>query len=167
MADEKGVTTVSEDAAPAKCPSERPGIKTTEFWLAVAMILAGVWLISKGKDEIGAALIGIAGTVYPALRGAVKSKLAQVAGVLALVVLLSGCGTPGYVKASEVQELTRAICDRHDRLVKATKDYPEGEQKRQSDLRSSAILRGTIDEAVRAGQGKEGHQNAGASPAKE
>lgn len=145
---------MADEATPV-CPSEKPGIKTTEFWLALAMMVVGAWLISKGKDEVGGVLTLAAGSVYTGFRGLVKSKLAQ-AGAVLLLVFAVGCGTPGYVKASEIQGLVHAVCDRHKRLVAQDPSYvgPFAEQKRQSDIRSGDILVGTVDEAVKAGEEK-------------
>lgn len=53
----------------------RPGIRTSEFWIAVAMNLLGAWLIAKGKDELGAMLIAIGGGGYTGARAYVKSKV--------------------------------------------------------------------------------------------
>ena len=154
--DMKGMTTQGEDAAPAcPSPSERAGVKTSEFWLALAMMLVGAWLISKGKDEVGGVLCMAAGTVYTGFRGLVKSRLAAAGAILLAAALLAAC-TPGYLKASEIQEITHAVCDRHDDLVRAKKytDAEGGARRQQSDLRSSAILAGTVDEAVAAGEGR-------------
>lgn len=139
----------------ATCPSERPGIKTTEFWLGAGMMMLAAWLISKGKDELGAALAGIAGTVYTGFRGLVKSKLAQAGALLFVLVLAPGCATPGYVKASEVLDQVRITVARDKAAILADKSprYAGafGEQKRQSDVRGDEILLGTIEEAAAAG----------------
>lgn len=50
----------------------KAGWKSTEFWIAVAMFLAGLYLMSKGKDELGMGLITISGVGYKASRTLVK-----------------------------------------------------------------------------------------------
>ena len=49
-----------------------PGWRTTEFWMALASLVAGVVLVAMGKDELGSVLIlGSAGT-YAVGRGLAK-----------------------------------------------------------------------------------------------
>lgn len=74
-------------ATPASTTPGKPGWQSTEFWLAVAGMLFGVWLSHKGKDELAALIFSIAVSVYPAARTWVKSK----AAVMLLVVGLLGC----------------------------------------------------------------------------
>jgi len=50
----------------------KPGYKTTEFWLTLAMGIAGIALIIKGDAAIGAALLGAAGVAYNGSRGLAK-----------------------------------------------------------------------------------------------
>ena len=105
--DVKGLTTKDEDAG--TCPSERAGIKTTEFWLAAAMLLLAAYLAQKGKDELATVLAGVAGTVYTGFRGLVKSKLAKgLAPLLLVAVLFSGCAS---VKLDHVEKLQAALID--------------------------------------------------------
>ena len=56
----------------------RPGIKTTEFWVMVAMTILGAWLIERGHDEIGATIIGLAGSGYTGARTWLKHRTSVV-----------------------------------------------------------------------------------------
>lgn len=52
---------------------ERPGIRTTEFWLAIAVNAAGVAMgMWKGHEAIGAVMILVASGVYTLSRAFVK-----------------------------------------------------------------------------------------------
>lgn len=59
---------------PKTALSEKPGFKTTEFWIALAMGLAGAYLMGKGQDDLGAFLMGASGFSYTAGRAYVKGK---------------------------------------------------------------------------------------------
>lgn len=50
----------------------RPGIKTTEFWLAVGCMLLSAYLASKGKDELAAVIASIATGSYTGARAYTK-----------------------------------------------------------------------------------------------
>lgn len=115
----------------------KPGIRTTEFWMSVALFLLGVFLMSKGKDEVGAALMGASGFGYTMSRGMAK----KAASVLLLCVVLAGAGcTPsGYVKASELRPLVERVVKRHDDYVKADKTLTAAESK--SCLLSTELIR--------------------------
>lgn len=52
----------------------KDGFRTSEFWVAVAMFLVGLFLMSKGKDELGMGLITISGLGYKASRTLVKRE---------------------------------------------------------------------------------------------
>lgn len=56
--------------------SEKPGFKTTEFWIALGMLLAGAYLLGKEQFELGSALIGASGLSYSGGRSYVKGKAA-------------------------------------------------------------------------------------------
>lgn len=159
----KGITTQDEEAQPGKCPSERAGIKTTEFWLAAGMLLLAGYLMTKGKDELGSILAGIACTVYTGFRGIVKAKLAQTAGVL-LFVFMTGCSTPGYVRADAIEELVQKVTERHDAYVTADPAYAKrgeaGRAEQATHLRSAEILRMVVMEAMKAGQDKKAIEDA-------
>lgn len=53
-------------------PAARSGVRTSEFWLALACLGAGVLLILRGHVEIGAGLVAIATAGHQASRTLVK-----------------------------------------------------------------------------------------------
>lgn len=67
------------DAAPAppslEPPAPTPGVRTSEFWIAVGMLLIGTYLTTRpGLEAIGAALIAVSGLGYNASRTLVKRE---------------------------------------------------------------------------------------------
>ena len=54
-------------------PVERPGIKTTEFWLSLATLAGGVGLILGGHEEAGQWLCVAAVSGYAVGRGLTKA----------------------------------------------------------------------------------------------
>lgn len=64
------------------------------------------------------------------------------------LVLLSGCSTPGMIKASSVDDLVTVVCDRHDAYI--MNDLTLDPDKRQTALDSSAILRKVVKAALDA-----------------
>ena len=63
---------VSTEYATSGGTPKVPGWRTTEFWMALASLVAGVVLVAMGKDELGSVLIiGSAGT-YAVGRGLAK-----------------------------------------------------------------------------------------------
>ena len=58
---------------------ERAGVWTSEFWMSMACLLAGLWLISRGKEELATWLIGIATGGYQGARAFTKGKVANAA----------------------------------------------------------------------------------------
>lgn len=50
----------------------RRGRSTSEFWLSLAALAAGVVLILAGKEEIGATLVSVAVGGYALSRGIAK-----------------------------------------------------------------------------------------------
>ena len=55
-------------------PAIKPGYKSTEFWITVALGIAGVVLLATGKDTLGTALLAAAGVSYSGARGLAKFK---------------------------------------------------------------------------------------------
>lgn len=51
-----------------------PGWQTTEFWMSIACLIAGVVLILAGKEEIGVTLIAVATGGYGLSRGLAKRQ---------------------------------------------------------------------------------------------
>lgn len=56
----------------------RPGIKTTEFWVMLVMTVLGAWIVERGHDEIGAAIIALAGSGYTGSRAWLKHRDSKV-----------------------------------------------------------------------------------------
>lgn len=50
----------------------KSGVKTSEFWVTMLLMIGGVVLIALGKDSLGAALMGASGTGYTLSRGHAK-----------------------------------------------------------------------------------------------
>lgn len=77
---------------------------------------------------------------------------------LALVLVLAaaaGCSSPGKINADSIDELITDVTARHDAYVKADTGYddPANAEKfgrRDSDLRSSDLLRKVVAEAKAA-----------------
>lgn len=65
-----------------------------------------------------------------------------------LVCLLAGCATPGHpIDAEAIAPLVEDVCATHDALLRGELvPLPEG-QEREQMLRSSALLRGVVQEA--------------------
>ena len=53
----------------------KPGYKTTEFWVTMAMGVIGLGLTMIGKDTLGASLLAMAGLSYNGSRGLAKLNL--------------------------------------------------------------------------------------------
>ena len=51
---------------------DKPGYKSTEFWITIILSVIGAVLIATGKQELGAALLGAAGISYNGTRGLAK-----------------------------------------------------------------------------------------------
>jgi hypothetical protein len=121
----------------------KDGWKTTEFWIAVAMTLVGVWLVERGQDTIGAALVALAGTGYKVSRTAVKRVMRV--SVLLLALLLGGCHgqclTPENVGPSMVD-----VLDRHDAYVHQNETRLT-EVEQEVYLNTSAMLRKVLHES--------------------
>lgn len=68
--------------------------------------------------------------------------------VAPLVCLLAGCVTPGHpIDAEAIAPLVEDVCATHDALLRGELvPLPEG-QEREQMLRSSALLRGVVQEA--------------------
>ena len=86
MADEEPVKLPVVKAKKAAKPL-KSGLKTTEFWVALLLCGVGVWLITRGHDEIGGLLIAASGLGYKVSRGMAKKGAALVLACL----LIGGC----------------------------------------------------------------------------
>lgn len=75
-----------------------------------------------------------------------KRKFLVVAGA-GLMMLVGGC-QQGYIRAAGIEGTLRPVLDRHDDYVRA--DLPSGDRLRDDYLRSSQLLRTTLDAALRA-----------------
>lgn len=62
---------------PDPSPDQRAGVWTSEFWLALGCLASGVWLIAKGREDLGVWLVGIATGGHQASRAYVKGKVAS------------------------------------------------------------------------------------------
>lgn len=130
-------------------PKERPGVKTTEFWLTLlAALVSGVLALELPKESVimkAACVLGVALPIlgYSVSRGMVKRSMVLLV-VLLLPGLLGGC-TTGMVRADAIEGLVQKVCDRHDRLLKGELDPKAlGEDDRATYLRSTELLRKTV-----------------------
>lgn len=132
--------------------AKKPGIRTTEFWLATLCSVVGTVLsFLPGKEWVGGCLLAVAAGTYALSRG-----LAKQAAVFFLVVGLvgaTGCSQPGYVSATALQPATHAVVERHDRLLDAADDATMKKaglnpDERDSYKTTSALLEKAVDEGV-------------------
>lgn len=67
-----------------------------------------------------------------------------------LYLLLAGCVTPGHpIDAEAIAPLVADVCETHDALLRGELvPVPEG-QEREQMLRSSALLREVVQEALK------------------
>lgn len=52
----------------------KPGFKTSEFWVTVAVGTVGVIFVTLGENQLGALLLAAAGVSYSGSRGLAKGK---------------------------------------------------------------------------------------------
>lgn len=126
----------------------RGGWRTTEFWIALALKLLGAWLISKGKDELGAVLIVTGGGGYLASRGYVKGEAVRRVGAIMLVCMLGfgamGCST-STLRADAIGPALTDVLDRHDAYLAA--DPFKDPLEKSIGQRDSDLLRALLKEA--------------------
>lgn len=127
----------------------KAGWRTTEFWIALGMKLIGVYLISKGQDELGSAIVLAGGGGYMLGRTSVK-KAARVVSALLVVCLLAlpGCACDRHLDVDNVGPLIEKVCTRHDAYVSV--DPSLSPEERSTALRSSQILMLDVEEARKA-----------------
>lgn len=70
-----------------------------------------------------------------------------------LSLLLSGCGTPGYVRVDAIEGTLNRVMDRHDVYVERDHDLSSAQQKR--NLRDTELLRKLLAEAQEPTEGEE------------
>lgn len=68
---------MNDGPPPDPTPDRRPDVWTSEFWLSLACLAAGLWLIARGKEELATWLIGIATGGYQGARAFTKGKVAS------------------------------------------------------------------------------------------
>jgi len=108
----------------------RTGIRTTEFWIAAILILAGLLPTSGllpenhwGVKVCGLVVSLLAGLGYTAARvkvkaaPAAKDAVAKLLLVALLVGLLVGCGTQGYVKAGNILPAVELVTYGYDDML--------------------------------------------------
>lgn len=144
-----------------QAPGTKPGWKTTEFWLSLVGMIAGV-IVGSGLPEehpavriAGLVLAGLSAMGYSAARGLAKRAAAFL--ILPLLFVLAGCAK-GMVRADAIAPGLELVADRHDRMLRGELD-PKGDlngdgkvdgqddKDRETYLRTSALLRRTIQTA--------------------
>lgn len=63
---------VSTEYATSGVTPKVPGYKTTEFWMSLATLVAGVVLVAIGKEEMGGVLVLGSASAYTIARGVAK-----------------------------------------------------------------------------------------------
>lgn len=69
-------------------------------------------------------------------------------GVAAALLVLTGCGTPGYVRADAIEGTVKGLVQRHDAYVGA--DESLSELTRRIHLRDGELLLRLIEEAQKS-----------------
>lgn len=134
-----GPQEATDEAAPA---SPKSGIKTSEFWLAFAMLMLSAYLASKGKDELAAMLASVAGATYVGFRSFVKSKVPAAALLVGCLLFLPGCSG---IRPDAIEPLLEKVVERHDGYV--SRDQSKDPARKASELLSSDLLLLSVDEA--------------------
>jgi uncharacterized protein HemX len=131
---------------------DRPGYRTTEFWLSTLAAIVGV-ILASGLVETSPIMkvAGMAAAVLSAMGYSVSRGMTKRAIVLLVAIVLplgiGGCGG-GQIRAEAVDGLVRQVSDRHDKLVKGELKASEiSEADRATYLRSTELLRKVLDEA--------------------
>lgn len=131
---------------------DRPGYRTTEFWLSAAALIVGAVLSSGLADD--SPVMKVAGVIamvlsaigYTVTRTGVKKALILFF-VLGLPLADAGCSR-GMIRADAIAGLTEDVCERHDKILKGEiKVETLSEEKKASYLRSTELLRRVIKEA--------------------
>lgn len=68
---------MSEFPPPDPRIDQRAGLWTSEFCLALGCLASGVWLVAKGREDLGVWLIGLATGGHQVSRAWVKGKVAN------------------------------------------------------------------------------------------
>ena len=135
---------------------ERSGIKTTEFWIALVVILAGLLpssgLIPEGHWGVkvcGLVVAAAAALGYTAARAGVKSAAGKLLVLFCLVGLLAGCGGQGYIRAEAIEPAVRLVTGLHDKMLMGEVDPAKIKpEDKATYLRTSEWLRSTVREAA-------------------
>lgn len=117
VANEEIMTTGPQPAEEGAPPPEiRGGIRTTEFWLAAAMLMLSAYLASKGKDDLAAMLAMIATGVYTGFRTLVKTQaLKKAVPVLLVCFFMAGCRG---IDPDAIEGLVEDVGRRHNGYVR-------------------------------------------------
>lgn len=76
--------------------------------------------------------------------------------LLISLVLLCGCGTPGYIRADAIDGTVKRIRQRHDFYVKADSELAPLE--RRANLRDTELLETALNEAKKAEDGDDNEE---------
>lgn len=120
---------------------DRPGWRTTEFWVTLAALAASVYLFSIGKDEAAAAMLAVSGGSYAVSRGFAKR-----AGALLLAgFMFSGCASDPTVRVDAIEPALVSIMARHDHYIAADEALTMDE--RSIYLQTTELVRQVLAEA--------------------
>lgn len=116
----------------------RPGWKTTEFWITLVLTAAGL-VTASGAFGAESEVVRVAGLVlslgaslgYKASRTAVKK--ASIILILILPLVLVGC-PGGMIRASEVKDTWGYVRSTHDQLIDKGTVTMDGQEKKPSEL---------------------------------
>lgn len=87
-------------------------------------------------------------TSRPRVKAGMELSLALVlCGAVTALLVLTGCGTPGYVRADAIEGTVRGLVQRHDAYVEA--DESLSDLDRRIHLRDGELLLRLIEEAQR------------------
>lgn len=152
-------------------PAVAPGYKTTEFWLTLVVVLAGLLPSSGLLPEnhwavklCGLVVSALAALGYQVSRGSVKKAevsnnkppLGVLMFALLLPLLVAGCCT-GHIAAEAVDGTVTSVCNIQDGLLNGTIDVKDlngdgkvdaaDELRRRVYLDNSKLLRLVVQEA--------------------
>jgi len=136
---------------------QRSGIRTTEFWITLVVVIAGL-LPTSGLFPEGHWAVKVCGLVvsvaaalgYTVARGSVKKAAAAKLLLIALLVgLLAGCGGQGMIRAEAIEPAVKLVTGLHDRLLMGEVDPAKiSPEDRKTYLRTSELLRSTVREGA-------------------